>query len=144
MATVLGRSASTVSRELRRNATKAGGCRPFHAHRLARNRRARERPSTIAANAARSSDCAVLHCRVLAAGGTADPRVVLAVTALCGVRADSMGLFTGRSSPVRWCTTSSRESSFDGYAVRAAGVTSSAGSGVAWVPRDRARTSRPR
>ncbi|WP_411194452.1 helix-turn-helix domain-containing protein [Rhodococcus erythropolis] len=38
----------------------------------------------IAANAARSSDCAVLHCRVLAADGTADPRVVLAVTSLCG------------------------------------------------------------
>ncbi|MDV6278332.1 helix-turn-helix domain-containing protein [Rhodococcus erythropolis] len=51
IATVLGRSASTVSRELRRNATKAGGYRPFHAHRLARNRRARERPSKIASNA---------------------------------------------------------------------------------------------
>jgi len=39
IATLLGRSASTVSRELRRNATKAGGYRPFHAHRLARDLR---------------------------------------------------------------------------------------------------------
>lgn len=51
IASLLGRSASTVSRELRRNATKAGGYRPFHAHRLARNRRSRVRPSKIAANA---------------------------------------------------------------------------------------------
>lgn len=51
IATAMGRSASTVSRELRRNATKAGGYRPFYAHRLARNRRSRVRPSKIAANA---------------------------------------------------------------------------------------------
>lgn len=50
IASLVGRSASTASRELRRNATKAGVYRPFHAHRLARNRRSRERPSKIASN----------------------------------------------------------------------------------------------
>ncbi len=38
----------------------------------------------------------------------------------------------------------SRDSSWGGYAVRAAGVTSSVGSDGAWVPRERAMTSSPR
>lgn len=46
----LGRSASTISRELRRNSGTTGRYRPFHAHRLARNRRIRERPGKIASN----------------------------------------------------------------------------------------------
>ena len=37
----LGRAASTVSRELRRNATRSRGYRPFHAHRRATARRSR-------------------------------------------------------------------------------------------------------
>ena len=46
----LGRSPSTVSRELRRNVGITGRYRPFHAHKLARNRRSRVRPGKIAAN----------------------------------------------------------------------------------------------
>ncbi|WP_202867874.1 helix-turn-helix domain-containing protein [Kribbella pittospori] len=37
----LGRSPSTISRELRRNAHASGGYRPFEAHRQATARRAR-------------------------------------------------------------------------------------------------------
>ena len=49
-----------------------------------------------------------------------------------------------RSSPGAWCTRSARDSSW-GYAVSSAGVTSCCGSVVvAFSPRERARTSRPR
>jgi transposase, IS30 family len=41
IASQLGRAASTISRELRRNATAAGSYRPFEAHRRATARRAR-------------------------------------------------------------------------------------------------------
>jgi transposase, IS30 family len=43
----LGRAPSTISRELRRNATQTGGYRPFEAHRRAAARRARARPRRI-------------------------------------------------------------------------------------------------
>jgi IS30 family transposase len=46
----LGRAASTVSRELRRNATRNRGCRPFHAHRRATARRTRTHRRRIEAN----------------------------------------------------------------------------------------------
>src|SRR5262249_58638836 len=45
----LGRAPSTISRELRRNAT-AGGYRPFEAHRPATSRRARPHPRPVEAN----------------------------------------------------------------------------------------------
>jgi IS30 family transposase len=47
----LGRSASTISRELRRNRTARGQYRPFAAHRLAVERRARPRTGTLAGDA---------------------------------------------------------------------------------------------
>ena len=50
IASELGRSPSTVSREVRRNSGVTGKYLPFHAHKLARNRRARERPGKIAGN----------------------------------------------------------------------------------------------
>lgn len=50
IAAQLGRSPSTISRELRRNATGSGGYRPFRAQDLARRRRARPRPTKIALN----------------------------------------------------------------------------------------------
>jgi len=43
----LGRAPSTVSRELRRNATRAGGYRPFEAHRRSTARRTRAHPRRI-------------------------------------------------------------------------------------------------
>ncbi|EON22007.1 integrase catalytic subunit [Nocardioides sp. CF8] len=43
----LGRSASTISRELRRNLHPTGQYRPFHAHSAAAVRRRRERPTKI-------------------------------------------------------------------------------------------------
>jgi IS30 family transposase len=43
----LGRSASTISRELRRNLHPTGQYRPFHAHGAAAVRRRRERPTKI-------------------------------------------------------------------------------------------------
>jgi IS30 family transposase len=43
----LGRAPSTISRELRRNASGSGGYRPFEAHRQATARRARSRPRRI-------------------------------------------------------------------------------------------------
>jgi IS30 family transposase len=46
----LGRAASTVSRELRRNATRSRGYRPFHAHRRATARRARTHRRRIETN----------------------------------------------------------------------------------------------
>ena len=46
----LGRAASTVSRELRRNATKVRGYRPFDAHRCATARRARNNRRRIESN----------------------------------------------------------------------------------------------
>jgi transposase, IS30 family len=46
----LGRAPSTVSRELRRNATKSRGYRPFDAHRRATARRARKHRRRIEAN----------------------------------------------------------------------------------------------
>ena len=50
IAAVLHRAPSTVSREVRRNSGATGKYRPFHAHKLARNRRVRERVTKIAAN----------------------------------------------------------------------------------------------
>lgn len=50
IAAELGRSPSTISREVRRNSGNTGRYLPFHAHKLARNRRARDRPGKIAAN----------------------------------------------------------------------------------------------
>lgn len=52
IAAELGRSPSTISRELRRNSGITGRYRPFHAHRLARNRRVRACPGKIASNPA--------------------------------------------------------------------------------------------
>ena len=46
---VLGRSPSTISRELRRNEHPTGQYRPFHAHSLAATRRRRVRPLKLAA-----------------------------------------------------------------------------------------------
>ena len=46
----LGRAASTVSRELRRNATRSRGYRPFDAHRRATARRARNHRRRIETN----------------------------------------------------------------------------------------------
>ena len=46
----LGRAPSTISRELRRNATKSRGYRPFDAHRRATARRARNHRRRIEAN----------------------------------------------------------------------------------------------
>jgi IS30 family transposase len=46
----MGRAASTISRELRRNASGSGGYRPFEAHRQATARRARSRPRRIEAS----------------------------------------------------------------------------------------------
>jgi transposase, IS30 family len=48
----LGRSPSTISREVRRNASSTGIYRPFHAHKLARRHRARDRSTKIATNPA--------------------------------------------------------------------------------------------
>ena len=48
----LGRSASTISRELRRNLHPSGQYRPFHAHSGAAVRRRRERPMKIMENTA--------------------------------------------------------------------------------------------
>ena len=45
IAAQLGRAPSTVSRELRRNATQARGYRPFEARRAAAARRARAHPA---------------------------------------------------------------------------------------------------
>ena len=44
----LGRSPSTISREVRRNATDVGNYRPFTAHRMALTRRPRPRPGKLA------------------------------------------------------------------------------------------------
>ena len=44
----LGRSPSTISREVRRNATDVGNYRPFTAHRMALARRPRPRPGKLA------------------------------------------------------------------------------------------------
>lgn len=52
IATNLNRSPSTISREVRRNASANNIYRPFHAHKLARIRRARTRHSKIACNPA--------------------------------------------------------------------------------------------
>jgi hypothetical protein len=58
IATKLGRSPSTISRELRRNSGTTGVYRPFYAHKLARVRRSRVRPGKVAANQAlRDSEC---------------------------------------------------------------------------------------
>lgn len=46
----VGRSASTISRELRRNLHPTGQYRPFHAHSAAAVRRRRDRPTKIMAN----------------------------------------------------------------------------------------------
>jgi transposase, IS30 family len=46
IARLLGRALSTISRELRRNATAGQDYRPFEAHRRATARRARPRPGT--------------------------------------------------------------------------------------------------
>jgi IS30 family transposase len=54
IATRLGRAPSTISRELRRNATVRRGYRPFDAHRRATVRRARHRRRRIETNS--SSD----------------------------------------------------------------------------------------
>ena len=51
IARALGRSPSTVSRELRRNASPGGDYRPHAAHRRARVRRARPKQRKLAANA---------------------------------------------------------------------------------------------
>ena len=48
VASVLGRSPSTVSREIRRNVSDAGNDRPFTAHRMALARRPRPRPGKLA------------------------------------------------------------------------------------------------
>ena len=50
IADLLGRAPSTISRELRRNATGSGGYRPFEAHRRATARRARSHPRRIESN----------------------------------------------------------------------------------------------
>jgi IS30 family transposase len=50
IAAALGRSASTVSREVRRNADAAGVYRPFAADRLATARRCRPRPGKLASD----------------------------------------------------------------------------------------------
>lgn len=50
IAAAIGRSPSTVSRELRRNGTRAGGYHPFEAHRVAALRRQRRRPTKLAAH----------------------------------------------------------------------------------------------
>ena len=44
----LGRSPSTISREVRRNSSEAGNYRPFTAHRMALARRPRPRPRRLA------------------------------------------------------------------------------------------------
>ena len=44
----LGRSPSTISREVRRNSSEAGNYRPFTAHRMALARRPRPRPGRLA------------------------------------------------------------------------------------------------
>jgi IS30 family transposase len=51
IAVKLGRAPSTVSRELRRNATGRRGYRPSEAHRYAMARRARHHPRSIEVNA---------------------------------------------------------------------------------------------
>ena len=48
VATVLRRSPSTVSREIRRNVSDAGNDRPFTAHRMGLARRPRPRPGKLA------------------------------------------------------------------------------------------------
>jgi IS30 family transposase len=45
----LGRAPSTISRELRRNASSGGGYRPFEAHRRATARQARSHPRRLEA-----------------------------------------------------------------------------------------------
>jgi IS30 family transposase len=47
----LGRSLSTISRELPRGADTTGRCRPFEAHRRALGRRRLHRPSRLARDA---------------------------------------------------------------------------------------------
>ena len=49
---MVGRSASTISRELRRNRHHSGQYRPFHAHRQAALRRRRPKPITLETNEA--------------------------------------------------------------------------------------------
>ncbi len=51
IAQALGRSASTISRELRRNLHPTGQYRPFHAHVLAAQRRRRPKQPKLAGNA---------------------------------------------------------------------------------------------
>jgi hypothetical protein len=58
IASELGRSPSTVSGEVRRNSGVTGKYLPFHAHKPARNRRARDRPGKIAAS---PRLCAEIH-----------------------------------------------------------------------------------
>ena len=48
IAAQLGRSPSTISREVRRNSSEAGNYRPFTAHRTALARRPRPRPGKLA------------------------------------------------------------------------------------------------
>jgi len=48
IAAQLGRSPSTISREVRRNSSEAGNYRPFTAHRMALARRPRPRPGKLA------------------------------------------------------------------------------------------------
>jgi len=50
IAAVLGRAASTISRELRRNMHSSGQYRPFHAHVVAAARRRRDRPLKLTIN----------------------------------------------------------------------------------------------
>lgn len=50
IAAELGRSPSTISRELRRNTGRDGGYRPFDAHRRATRRRAKPRPRRLETN----------------------------------------------------------------------------------------------
>jgi len=69
----LGRAPSTVSRELRRNATKSRGYRPFDAHRRATARRARTHRRRIETNGElRQVVMELLHRRSLA-GATTSP-----------------------------------------------------------------------
>lgn len=50
IAKTLGRSPSTISRELRRNAHESGQYRPFHAHSIAATRRRRPKPLKLSTN----------------------------------------------------------------------------------------------
>src|SRR5690242_9522567 len=64
IATRLGRAASTVSRELRRNALPKGGCLPVHAESCCRERR--QRPAVLERDA-RFGRC--VRGRLLGGGG---------------------------------------------------------------------------